>query len=651
MNFKMSRSAISVTALVLLGVLFFSLNLFSNTVFRSAQIDLTENSRFTLSDGSRRILAGLEEPITLRFFYSEGLTADYPRIRTFAGRVRDLLEELRDEADGNIVLEVIDPEPFSRDEDRVMGLGLKGAPTTEGEVIYFGLAGSNLVDGLEVVPFFTEEREEYLEYDLVRLISALSAPDKPRLGVVTNLPLDTGAGGLMAAMRGQSQSFMIYEELRGRFEIEFLEQDFVSVPSSVDVLMIAHPKPLNDRTLYAVDQFVMRGGRVLAFIDPHSEVSLTAGPDGRPVQGYTETSDLGPLMAAWGVSMDPDMVIGDRGRAQRVRAGLDVRRQLADYIIWLAVKSEDMNQDDVVTADIDQLNLGTVGALEPVAGATTTFLPLVRSSADSSLLELDYVKTGPTPDALLRGFEPTDGSYVISARLSGTVRSAFPDGPPPAPEDQEVAPGEEQDPEAHLRETEGAANIILFADSEIFDDRFWVQTQNYQGQRVAAPIADNAKFVLSAVENLMGSNDLISLRAREKAHRPFVAVETLRRDAEARFLAEQEALQAKISDTEARLADLQAQAGQLSAGGRALMSAEQAAEITRFRTVLAESRAALREVQRRLRSDIDRLGNWVRFINVLAMPLFLSVIAIGVLVVRQRKRAARALVARARGVR
>lgn len=640
MNTPLSRSLVSIATLIVLAVLFFSVNILANSMFRSARIDLTENSLFTLSDGTKSILAHIDEPISLRFFYSGALTQNYPQIRAYADRVRNMLEEMRDRSNGKILLEVIDPEPFSEEEDRAVALGLKGAPTTEGEIVYFGLVGTNLVDGLETIPFFINEREQYLEYDLARMISVLSTPEKPVLGIVSNLPLDAGAGGMMAAMRGQSQSFMIYEELQDRFDVEFLEQDFVTVPHNINVLLIAHPKPLDDRTLYAIDQFVLRGGRVFAFIDPHSEVSLTAGPNGQPVQGYTEASMLEPLMMQWGVRMDPTKVIGDRGRAQRVRTGFDPRRPYSDYVLWLALQAGDMNQNDVVTADIDRLNLGTAGVLEPTENAATKFEPLIRSSMDAMLFDLDYVKPGPEPGEMLRNFKPTNQSYVIAARIAGPVKTAFPNGPPAEELATDGPVAGSPKPEDHLAESQGDATIILVADSDIFDDRFWVQVQNYLGEQVAVPIADNGKFILSGVENLMGSNDLISLRARERADRPFIVVEALRREAEARFLAEQDALQAKIADIEARLAELQAKAD-ASVDGVVLSSEQERQETTRFREELVESRKALREVQRNLRRDIDTLAARVRFANVLGMPILVILGGVGFAVGRQRQRKVR----------
>lgn len=636
LNQQISRSAYRVITLVLLAVLFLAVNMFSNIMFRSARIDLTENNLYTLSTGTVDVVSRIEEPITLRFFYSEKLATDYARIRTYAGHVRDLLEEIRAHSGGMLRLEVIDPEPFSEEEDLAMSLGLKGAPTQSGDIIYFGLVGTNAVDGLESIPFFTDEREQYLEYDIARMIQNLSRPQRPVLGIVTNLPIDTGTGGLMSAMRGESLPFMIYEELRDRFQIEFLEQQFEVVPDRVDVLMIVHPRPLDGRTLYAVDQFVMRGGHVLAFVDPHSEVSLTAGPNGEPIRGYTEKSDLGPLLESWGVHYDPSKIVGDRAIAQRVRTGLDARRQESDYVIWLAVPRDNLDGEDIVTSEVSRLNLGTVGHFTPVEGATTTFTPLVFSTEDAQLYDVDYVKTGPQPDALLRNFNPTGEKYVIAARLSGPVKSAFEAQP-----DAEVLPDGQkprrglQKAGEHIAASKEDANIIIFADSDIFDDRFWVRTESYLGERIAQPIADNAVFIMSAIDNLMGSNELISLRARDKIDRPFTVVEELQRNAERRFLAEQEALEKKIAEAERNLTEIQI-------GGMAERGATEAEEeaIARFRAELLDSRKKLRDVQRDLRRDVENLGAQLHFVNIALVPIILALVALVAAFLRYRRRKA-----------
>jgi ABC-type uncharacterized transport system involved in gliding motility auxiliary subunit len=610
-------------ALVLLAVIFVSLNVFSNLSLRAARLDLTQNNLFTLSQGTLNILARVEEPVTLKFYYSQDIAADQPKVQIFAQRVRDMLEEMATHADGRLLLEIIDPEPFSENEDQAVAQGLVARPIQDGDVIYFGLVGTNRVDSLEVIPYFADERQQYLEYDLARLIHNLSQPKKPVLGVISNLPLDTGAGGMMAAMRGQSQPFLIYAELTDRFEVEFIGLDTIKIPKRVDVLLLAHPRPPSDLQAYAIDQFVMRGGRVIAFVDPQSEVSLTAGPNGEPLRGYTQQSNLARLMQQWGVVMDDKVILADRKRAQRVSAGRDARRALTDYILWMGYGAEEMNADDPVTANIDRLNLGTVGVLRATENATTAMVTLLRSSDEAGLMTRDYVLSAPTPDALQRRFVPGEAPYTIAARLSGQVRTAFAEGPPETGNKK----GERAKTRDHLAQNDNA-NIIVFADTDFFDDRFWVSEQNYLGQRFGVPIADNGKFLLNAVENLMGSDDLISLRGRERVARPFTRVEDLRRAAEKSYLDEEENLIARIEVAQKEL-------DQLEKTGATLGDAQAAAKT--HRAELLSARKSLRRVQGDLRRDIEVLESWVTWINIIAVPLLVGLAALG-LAYRQRRR-------------
>ena len=613
-------------ALVLLVVIFVSLNLFANISLRSWRLDLTQNRLFTLSEGTGNILARLEEPVVLKFYYSQSLAGEAPQIRIFARRVRDMLEEMATRANGRIELEIIDPAPFSEAEDQAVAQGLVARPLGNGEVMYFGLTGTNRVDSLEVIPFFADERQEYLEYDLARLIHNLSQPEKPVLGIMSNLPLDTGVGGIMAAMRGQSQPFLIYAELTDRFEVEFIAPQAVRIPKRVDVLLLAHPRPPTDVQAYAIDQFVMRGGRVIAFIDPQSEVSLTAGPNGEPLKGYREQSNLPRLMRQWGVAMDDDIILADRKRAQRVAAGRDARRAVTDYILWMGYGAQEVNGDDLITANIDRLNIGTVGVLQKLDGATTDFTPLVTSSDDAGVMTREYVLRAPTPDALQRKFVKGETPYVISARLAGAVSTAFPDGPPEATNEK----GEKARAKDHLTATP-AANIVVFADSDFFDDRFWVSEQNYLGQRFGVPIADNGKFLLNAVENLMGSNDLISLRGRERVARPFTRVEALQKAAEQQYLQEEENLILRIETAQGEL-------DKLEKAGASLGDAEAAAKA--HRAELLSARKALRRVQADLRRDIETLEARVTWLNIITMPLLVSALALALAWRQRRKRLA-----------
>ncbi len=623
---RWTRTRIAVSAVALAIVSFFAINMTVSVWFSNARIDLTQNSRYTLSPGTREILDTIPEPITLRFYFSETISVKYAGVRSHGGRVRDMLERFQSLSDGKIRLEVIDPEPLTESEDLAVAQGVTGAPTPAGEKIYFGLVGTNMVNGREVIPIFSEDREQYLEYDLTSLVYRLIREKKPKIGIVSNLPFDTGTGGLAAAMQGQSRSFMIYEQIREVFDTAFLEQDFDRVPADIDVVMIAHPKPLTPTTQYALDQFIMRGGRALVFLDPLSEISMQTDAAGQTLEGSTESSatSIDTLMKSWGVSVSPGNVIGVRDRSLRVQFGGDV----ADYVAWLALTADEMDRKDLVTADLTDLNLGTVGAISHAKGATTRLTPLVRTTDDTMEIPVSKVEGAPNPNVLLRDFVKSGKVFDIAARISGPVKSAFPGGAPPrGPADR----AEQAPLPAHIAET-GSANIVLVADSDIFNDSFWVQTQEYQGQRVAVPVAGNAVFILNALENLTGSASLISLRSRGTSNRPFEVVNDMRRRANQQFLLQEQALQQRLTETQERLAELEgkrtAQARPGQAQPQDLLSPEQEAEIEKFRGQLLETRKALRDVQYKLRRDIDRFGTWLAAINILFIPLLIAATAL-----------------------
>ena len=644
----LSRRTYAIATMVLAAILFVAINMVSDTWLRTASIDLTEGGLYTVSDGTRAVLAKIPEPITLRFFYSREIAADYAQVRAYAARVRDLLQEYSTLAHGKLNVEEIDPVAYTPAEDEAQAFNLTAVPTQEGDQIYFGLAGTNSIDGQLTIPFFNQNREQYLEYDLSSFIYQLSTPTKPRLGILTSLPLDTGAGGMAAMMQGNAQPFAIYQQLRQSFDVQMLDQDIDRVPAGISTLLIVHPKALGPKTLYAIDQFVLRGGHAIVFIDPLSEIP-TLSPEVHNGTQSAETSNLEPLLKTWGVGYDPSKVIADGARAQRVRLGQDAS-QLADYVVWLRLTSDspdgsDFSPTDPVTANLKLINLATAGALTPLKGATTLFSPLIRSSAVSQLMDTTQVKIMTQPQDLLRAFEPTGEKFFIGARISGPAKSAFPQGAPnelPAPDATPPAA-----PPAPLPPHVGAAkniNVIVVADSDIFDDRFWVQMQNVMGQTMAVPNADNAAFIVNAVENMMGSSDLISLRTRARSDRPFTVVLALQREAEGRYRAEAEELQRKVGDAESRLRQLQsggedmnAKPGRPQAKGEMLSPAQQA-EVEKFRRQLIESRAALRGVQADLRKDVETLGSRLAFINIALVPILVAAFAIGLAWLRRRRR-------------
>jgi ABC-type uncharacterized transport system involved in gliding motility auxiliary subunit len=641
---RLSRKVYALGAVALAVVLFVSLNIVANTWLGTAQLDLTQNSLFTVSPGTKATLDKLPEPVTLRFYFSREPATSYATIVAYAQRVRDLLQEYSALGHGKVIVEEIDPRPFTPAEDEAVAQGLTGAPTQDGDNVYFGLVGTNTLAGHEVIPFFDQSREEYLEYDLTSMVDKLSVPQKPKLGVLSALPLEAGAGGLQAALQGNSQPYVVYQQLRDTFDVQMLDPVMIDrIPAGISTLLVVHPANFSASVQYAIDQFVMKGGHAIVFVDPMSEASANNGP-GQQDQGDKTSSTLGPVLTAWGVDFDPTKVVTDADLAQPVQFGGPTGQpQVIDYIAWLRMTPLNFNTSDPITANLQVLNIATAGALKPHQGATTKFTPLLTSSSRAALIDSMLVRVVQNPSDLLRRFEPTGEKFVIGARISGPAKTAFPNGAPNAPAKPPAEPGAPPKPDngalpAQMKDAKDI-NVVVVADSDLLDDRFWVQVQNLLGQRVATPSADNGALVMNAVENMMGSNGLISLRTRERSARPFVVVDRIRRDAEGRFLAEQQALQEKVNTTQANLRALQGQNQQNPTAGAPVLNKDQQAQIDKLRRDLVDTRASLRQVQASLRQNVESLGTVLAFLNIALVPILIGAAAIALSFLRRRRRA------------
>lgn len=645
---NLSRRSTALITISLGVVLFVAINIVANSWLSSAQLDLTQNGLYTLSSGTRSTLTKLQEPVTLRFYFSREQSTGYAQVVSYAQRVRDMLKQYASIANGKIRFEEVDPKPFTPAEDDAVAQGLTGAPTQEGDNVYFGLVGTNSVQGHEVIPFFDQSREDYLEYDLTSLVYKLSLPQKPKLAIISTLPLEAGAGGLQAALSGNSQPYTFYQQLKEIYDVQTLDPMTTDrIPANISTVLIVHPANLDNKVEYAIDQFVLRGGHAIVFVDPLSESSAQQGP-GIQDQGDKSSSTLGPLFTAWGVDFDSSKVVGDAQLAQPVQVnGQNGQPQVLDYLAWLRLTPENFNTSDPVTANLQMINMASAGALKQHAGASTKFLPLLTSSSMAGLLDSIQVRVTQNPSDLLRRFEPTGAKYVLGARISGPAKTAFPNGPPapgatPANGATTVADKSTTPLPAQIKDSRNI-NVLVFSDSDMLDDRFWVQVQNVLGQRVAVPSADNGALVMNAVENMMGSNDLISLRTRERSARPFLVVDRIRRDAETRFLSEEQQLQQKVTATEATLKQLQGQNPQ-SQGGAPVLNKAQQDQIDKFRHDLVDARSSLRQVQANLRQNVERLGNVLAFINIALIPILIGAAAIALSMLRRRRRV------RARGI-
>ncbi len=599
-------------ALPLIAAVFVLAVAISSMVFRGARIDLTEAREHTLSPATIALVDGIDEPITLRLFFSERSAGDFPQVKAYAQRVRELLEELAARSEGKVRLEVIDPEPFSEDEDRATAYGLTAVPLPNGGNFFFGLVGSNSTDGELPIPFFEQQREAFLEYNLAKLIAALTQEDRPVVGLISSLPT---APFFDPAQGAPSPGWVIDQQLRELFDLRRIEKTATTLDPELDLLMLVHPQGLSDDLLYAIDQFTLNGGRVLAFVDPDAEhqppEDVLTGEGGGP-----RASDLGRLLAAWGVDFDSSKVLGDPGSALSVQAAEGAAPE--PLLTLLGLSAERMNAADIVTAQMEQINVSSAGVLRARPGATTQFESLLSSSDQGGELDASVLGTvSATPTNLLRAFRAEGGARTLAARVSGPATSAFP----------------ARQGAGHREKSERDINVIVVADTDILADAFWVNPPAAPGA-TPEPFANNGDFVYNAVENLSGQAGLISLRTRAVSSRPFQRVQSLRRAAEQQFLRTEQDLQQRLSELEQRLTALQRGEG----GGAAALSAEQHAELARFQAEKAEIRVQLRDVQRQLNADIDRLSATLKFINIVLVPFGLALLATLMALVRHQRR-------------
>jgi ABC-type uncharacterized transport system involved in gliding motility auxiliary subunit len=623
----------SVGGLVLLAVLFLGVVMLSNVGLRGMRLDLTQNKLYTLSSGTQQVLRELKEPVNLYFYFSRDVAAKQsPLILPYAARVREFLEEISARAGGKVHLHVVDPQPFSDDEDRAAEFGLQPLPVGNGgESLYFGLGGTNSTDGRSAIPNFQADREEFLEYDVAKLIQELATPKKPVIGLLTSI----GLQGQFNPQTGQmGEPWPIYTQLQQLFNVRTLNADLDHIEKDVDVLMLVHPKQLQPKALYAIDQFVMRGGRVLLLVDPDAGADLSGQNPSNPLAAAMadHSSDLKPLLAAWGVDYDATKVVGDLSR------GLEVRTNASSgpvrHIGILGLRRADMDQKDVVTATLESLNLATVGSLSQRAGAKTTFQPLLMSSTSAELIPSQRFHALVDPSTLRDGFKSTGIRYTIAARITGPVDSAYPNGPPP---DLKPVAGP---PIAHLAKSSTPANIVVIADTDFLMDYLWVQQRELLGQRIAQAFANNGDLIANVLDNLSGSGALISIRGRASFSRPFERIDALKRQADDRLRAKALELQSELQQTESKLTELQSKRNDQSS---IMLSPEQEEELKRFTAEKTRVRKELRETQRGLDVDINRLGARLKVINIALAPLVVAIAGVLILSMRRRRRAASSL--------
>jgi ABC-type uncharacterized transport system involved in gliding motility auxiliary subunit len=626
MNSTQSKRIAGAGGLIALGLLFLGVVMLSNLLIRGLRVDLTQNRLYTLTSGTQQIVGEIKEPINLYLYFSrEAAAKQAPLILPYANRVAELLEEIAARSNGKIRVRVIDPQPFSEEEDRAADFGLQSLQGGAGDALYFGLAGTNSTDGRSVIPSFQPDREQFLEYDVAKLLHELSNPKKPVIGLLSTL----GLMGRFNPQTGQmGEPWTIASQLEQLFTVRTITAEADRIDPDVDVLTIVHPKNLPTKTLYAIDQFVLRGGRVLLFLDPAGGAD-TGGQDPQdPVASMMadHSSNLAPLLNAWGVRFDPRKVVGDAELGLEVRSGADAAP--TRHIGILGLRRPNMDPKDVATASLDNINVATAGFLKPAPGAKTAFEPLLFSSTSAAPIPVERFALLSDPSSLRDGFKPTGERYVLAARITGNVASAFPGGPPA---DSKPPPGP---PAAHLATSKSAANIVIVADTDLLSDFLWVQTRELFGQRMSQAFANNGDLVANLIDNLSGSNALISIRGRASFSRPFQRVEALRRQADDRLRIKAQQLQNELKQTEARLSELQAKRNDQSS---MMLTKEQEDELKRFTAEKTRARKELRETQRGLDVDIEHLDSWLKAINIVLVPLLVAIAGFFVLAARRRR--------------
>ena len=647
----MSRQAASAIGIAILVVLFVAINILADSALSHARIDMTDHNLYTLSDASKNVVQSIDDPIRLKFYYSESLASKQPQLNQYGKRVWELLQEYDRYGQDMLVLEKIDPEPFSEAEDRAAEAGLQSVSLSNDESFYFGLVGTNSTEGQETIPFFDPRKERFLEYDISQMIWSLTNPEKPTVGVLSSLQV---MGGQPRMPRQQPQQpWRIVNEMRDVLDVQKIETSVSEIPDDIDVLLVIHPKNLSDSALYAIDQYLLQGRPAAIFVDPLCQADVPPGAQQNPMRAMQadRSSNLDRLFKAWGIEMVSGKVATDSDYAMRVpvRQG----NQRVPFVAFISVDDKVIDDDDAITGLLSNMNFAYPGALrqvnESAGGAADSgdgkndsasapkpdWTPLITTSSRSMLVNTQKVKM-PRPQQLLSEFESSGEPLTLAARLHGNIPSAFPDGPP-ASDSQENNNGDgDTAGDSHLTQSSNPANLIVASDVDMLTDQLWVREISL-GQRVLGyrKVSDNGDFLLNALENLAGSSELSTLRARGTYSRPFTLVEEIRRDAEQEYLAEEQRLEEKRRELERKISELQ-QARPDS--GEVVLSEQQRQELENYKQQQLETRDKLRQVRYNLNADVERLGRTVKIINTAAMPVLVAIVAIGLGAYRARRR-------------
>ena len=619
---------LAIAGLTLLLILFLSVNVLSSGWLTSARLDLTKDKLYTLSESTIKLLKDVKEPVTFRLYLSGGLAQAVPHLGIYANRVRDLLLEYQSVSNGKVKLEVLDPAPFSSIEDRAVAAGLRGIPAVSGgDNMYFGLVGSNTTDDIETIPFIQIDREAFLEYDLSKMLYALVTSKPTVVGIVSTLPTD---GTMKVTVTGRQEPvapYVVRNQIGELFETRFLGKEIDEVPSDVNVLMVVHPKNQSARTIFAIDQYMLAGGKAIIFVDPFAEVE---GMQGQMLGSTIGGSSLEKVFKVWGIEYDINTVVGDRLSARKVLP--EAGNRPIEYLPWLELRGPSLDRSSPITSGIDVVALASAGHLSVKDNSSLKITPLLISSPGAGLIDSKKVQGFRNPKKLLREFKADKKQYILAGRVTGSVQTAFPDGVP--------APGKDQDgnlvevnpwQRPILAQSESPLDVIVVADADILADRFWVIMRDFAGQRVPVPTANNGDFVLNSIEALAGSSSLMELRGRGSASRPFKVLQDIQKTASQKFEDKERGLRQTITKTEKKLQQLRRRNPESSAK---VVSERDRREMEKMQREILGFRSELRKVRRSLTQDYQRLEMQLWFLNIALVPILLIIFSIALSVIR-----------------
>jgi ABC-type uncharacterized transport system involved in gliding motility auxiliary subunit len=632
MKGKFDSLLYSVVGVVAVLVIIVAINLLAGFLkFRS---DLTENKLYTLSDGTKKILDKLDTDVAVRFYFSKDNASVPVPLRTYAQEVQDLLDEYQQFSHGKVKVIKLDPKPDSDAEDSANLDGIEGQAVDLTDKVYLGLAVSCL-DAKTTIPYLSPDRANLLEYDLSRSISSVANPKKAVIGVMSALPV-TGreASPMMMQQRQQpSQPWIFLNELKENYVVRDVPLTTDKIDDDVSVLVVVHPQGIADAAQFAIDQFLLRGGKMVALLDPYSFVQVqTAGQYG----GATSyDSTLSKLLPAWGIDFSTKKLIADPVFATQVQRDNDVQ---SDPTI-LSITSEGINKEDALGAAVSDLLMPFAGAFigKPAEGLKEDVL--VKSSTQAGLVDTALLQAGA--DSIRKDLKSANTAYPIAIRLSGKFKTAFPEGKPENKSAAEPSPSPAASPAAKedvLKEAKSEGVVILVGDSDFAYDAIAGRAQQVLAQTVFVPSNGNLNFIQSSVEQLAGDSDLIGIRSRSSGNRPFVVVNKMEAAAQQKYQSKIDELEDNLNQARQKLAALQTSK---QSDQKTLFSPEQQAEIKKFQENEATVNKELKQVRKNLRQEIDSLQSTVKWVDVAAMPLIVTLVGLTLALVKRRRRAAR----------